>query len=171
VSASPWLLSSAVLLAAVLVGCGPNPRLLAADDTLMVALSAIDESNQLIETAEGGEPAPAVEDARRAHDRARVRVDEAQSITQTWRDTGSGELAWVTLSPCLAASLIGLRMTMEAARLAIPEDLPQAEAMAAEPAGDECASEPRPQITQTTETAETATDSETAPSGPPAPPN
>jgi len=134
-----------VLSIVACAGCGPNPKLLAAADTVAVTTTAVQEAEHVINTAEAERPGPPVDHAKLSWDRAYLRLEEAEGIVDTWRESGHGNIAWMTLAPCLAAALVGLQMTLEAAELELPSDLHQAEVMAAEPSGNECASEPRPE--------------------------
>jgi hypothetical protein len=150
-----------LVLTSLAIGCGPNPKLVAADETLMATVAAVDESDQAIRAAESESPSARVDGTRGAWERVNIRLEEAQGILRTWQDTGSGELAWVTMAPCLAASLVGLRVSLEAAGIPIPPEVPQAETMAADPAGDECESEPRPEIADEDVETDAETDVET----------
>ena len=122
----------AVLALAVLAapGCGPDARLVYAEDTARITAAALVE----IETS-GGEDAP--EPLQLALERTHVRLDEIEISIEQWRDH-SGSLAYRTHAPCLRAALIAVRDALLAASMPVPSDLDEADAMLAEVADHTC---------------------------------
>ena len=126
-----------IIALALLAACGPDPAVKHADQTVEAGWDVITQAETTVSTT-GGEY-EIDRHAARAVQRARDRYGQAEGVVQTWLDEGTGRLGWVTVAPCLAASLDGIERTFTAARLPIPPDLDQARAMAAESSEGECA--------------------------------
>lgn len=146
-------------VATACVACGPSAELLRASDTVATASEAVSGAGDVVSRAEADAPTPAVERTREGHGRALVRIDDAEEVLRFWREGGVGKVGWATMAPCLAASLEGLVMLLQAAGLEVPAELPQALVEVTEVNGDQCPSEPRPSLSGA------ATDGDAATSG------
>ena len=121
----------AIGCSAYAAGCGPDQRLLYAEETARLSASAVTE----VETA-GGEDMP---DALALPlERAHVRLDEVEQSIEAWRDH-SGSLAYRTHAPCLRAALIAVRDVLVAEGRNVPSDLDEAETMLEDVADHTCA--------------------------------
>ncbi|RLB54199.1 MAG: hypothetical protein DRJ42_09850 [Deltaproteobacteria bacterium] len=146
-------------VATACVACGPSAELLRASDTVATASEAVSGAGDVVSRAEADAPTPAVERIWEGHGRALVRIDDAEEVLRFWREGGVGKVGWATMAPCLAASLEGLVMLLQAAGLEVPAELPQALVEVTEVNGDQCPSEPRPSLSGA------ATDGDAATSG------
>ncbi len=113
------------LLLAAIAGCGPDPRLVYAEDSVRVAASALAE----VQTSGGETPALEAPLALVA-----VRLTETESAIEVWRNH-SGPLAYRTRAPCLRSALMQLRDAMLRVPLEVPSELDQAEALLEEVGG------------------------------------
>jgi hypothetical protein len=130
----------AAVAVASLAGCGTDPALRRADDTVHVALQVAGEAEGTLAAAERNEqPSEALSGARTALERLRTRLDEAEQTISIWFETGAGKLSWHAIAPCLAGTLRGLGTAFDAASLPQPENLDQAAVMAEEGTSDRCA--------------------------------
>lgn len=118
---------ASLTLALVLGACGPNARLLQAEDIVRTT------SRALAEVHSGGE-SPELEDPLHEADTWLAHSEEAVS------DWGSGQrsYAWETMAPCLARSLRDLRDALTTAGREVPTDLEAAEAAAAAITDHQC---------------------------------
>jgi len=109
------LFASIALL--TLAACGGNDALRSARTSLEASETVVTDLDERVAhgpSSFGDDTAAAVHDA--AHDAgwqtlvravadARARVDEGDSSLDAWERDDSGDLAWRTVAPCLAASL------------------------------------------------------------------
>jgi hypothetical protein len=118
---------AAALLSAVL-GCGPDSRMVYAEETARLSATAITE----IQTSGGEDPqlSPAL-------DRAHVRLGEIEHSIDLWRDHG-GPMSYRVHAPCLRSALQQLRSILESEHRPVPQELDTAEAMLGEVADHAC---------------------------------
>ncbi len=133
-------LAGLVSMASVTAACGADPALRHADDTVHVALEVAGEAEGTLAAAERSEPqADGLPDARRAFDRFRSRLDQAEQTVSIWFESGTGKMSWYAVSPCLAGTLRALGAAFEHASLRVPENLDQAAVMATGDGSTGCA--------------------------------
>lgn len=121
--------------AAALVACGPNPRRVAAEDTVRTASSALAEVH-----SSGGE-SPALAPALAEADEWLAHAEEAVDL---WHAGAERSLPYETAAPCLARALGELREALTAAGTSVPATLETAEAAAAGATEATCPSRRRP---------------------------
>lgn len=90
-------------------------------------------------TLEGAETGPQVQAAEEATSAARERFHRAEGVVRIWQDTGTGELGWYTIVPCLGSALDRLRQRFVAAELELPTDWDQAREMTSVASDRRCA--------------------------------
>ena len=120
-----WWVGAMASTALSFAGCGPDARMVFAEESVRVSGRAFAE----VETS-GGEH-PSLEAPLRT---VAVRLGETERALEVWRDH-SGPLAYRTFAPCLRAALVALRAALLAETLPVPSALDEAEALLAEVGG------------------------------------
>ncbi len=128
------------LFAVLLSGCATDDQAGRAGRTVAIGWQVVEEADATARTGEG----EGVPEARAAVLAARERFHRAQGVVRIWQDTGTGELGWYTLVPCLGAALERLRASFEDADLPLPRDLDQAREMTRVADSRRCAEARRP---------------------------
>ncbi len=112
-------------LALASAGCGPDARMVFAENSVRVTSRAFAEA----ESSGGGRPA--LEQPLR---RVATRLHQVERAIELWRDH-SGPLAYRTFAPCLRTELLALRAGLVEQGLRVPPALDEAEALLAEVGG------------------------------------